>query len=258
MITWRRKGQPAPVFWPGQAHGQGSLVAAAHGPQSPSWNQHSAWKTQGSREVGLEMKAPSSHLFGAGFAACPSFLKDIFASRGFLLGSFFFLFSTLNISPSGLWVWWDPPIACGHFLLLLLRCCLWFLTIIIMCLGERLFKLHLFGDLWGLPTWMSKSLPHLGSSQPLFLYILSASSPSLLLGSNNLHTVPSNVLQGSHMLSSLFSLFSPYWIISEVLSSNSHSSVWTILMFRPSIKVLFFFFHFIHCILQLQDFLGSF
>ena len=120
MITWRRKGQPAPVFWPGQAHRQGSLVAAVHGPQSPSWNQHSAWKTQGSREVGLEMKAPSSHLFGAGFAACPSFLKDIFASRGFLLGSFFFLFSTLNISPSGLWVWWDPPIACGHFLKLVI------------------------------------------------------------------------------------------------------------------------------------------
>ena len=40
-------------------------------------------------EAGLEMKSLSFHLFGAGFVTSPSLLKDIVASKVFLLGSFF-------------------------------------------------------------------------------------------------------------------------------------------------------------------------
>ena len=52
-ISWRRKCQPTPVFWPGESHGQRSLVATVHG-AAESRARPSDWTT-----LGMHVAAPN-------------------------------------------------------------------------------------------------------------------------------------------------------------------------------------------------------
>ena len=68
-----------------------------------------------SQEAGLEMKPPALICLGQALLPLLHFWRTSLLAED-SCSVVFSLFSTLNISPSGLWVWWDPLIACGHFL----------------------------------------------------------------------------------------------------------------------------------------------
>ena len=151
----------------------------------------------------------------------------------------------------------------ASFLLLLLRLSLWFFFFMMMmflafllycillyykCLGETIFKLNLFGDLWATQTWMFKSLPRFGEFPAIISLRFFLPSSLLLLGSINLRFFLTVISHRSGRLYSfffnLFSFFSSEWIILSILFSNSHilSSAWSILALMLSVLLIFISF----------------
>lgn len=129
----------------------------------------------------------------------------------------------------------------------------------IVCLGESLFVLNLFGDIWVSCTWMVISLPRFGKFS-LIIALSKFSVPFSLFPTSKTPIMQiclfSVLPHNSFRLSSLF-YYSEFFIflwLNDIQISAFKLTDSFFCLIEPAVEATYWIFYFIFCILKLENF----